>query len=101
MRTPSATPAQDNPDLQIETAILVKFQSAQGSTYVIQQSMGVDDMLSIVANSGHSRFPVVDEGLDEVVGILLAKDLAHYSDEGSRDRFEIKDILGIGNLMTD
>ena len=60
---------------------------------VIQQSMGVDDMLSIVANSGHSRFPVVDESLDEVVGILLAKDLSHYSDEESRDRFEIKDIL--------
>ena len=60
---------------------------------VIQQSMGVDDMLSIVANSGHSRFPVVDESLDEVVGILLAKDLAHYSDEDSRDSFEIKDIL--------
>ena len=60
---------------------------------VIQQSMGVDDMLSIVANSGHSRFPVVDESLDEVVGILLAKDLSHYSDEDSRDSFEIKDIL--------
>jgi len=60
---------------------------------VIQQSMGVDDMLAIVANSGHSRFPVVDESLDEVVGILLAKDLAHYSDDSSRDNFEIKDIL--------
>jgi magnesium and cobalt transporter len=60
---------------------------------VIQESMGVDDMLAIVANSGHSRFPVVDESLDEVVGILLAKDLAHYSDDSSRDNFEIKDIL--------
>ena len=60
---------------------------------VIQEDLGVEDMLAIVANSGHSRFPVIDEGLDEVVGILLAKDLTHYSNEKSRKDFEIKDIL--------
>ena len=60
---------------------------------VIQEDLGVEDMLAIVANSGHSRFPVVDESLDEVVGILLAKDLTHYNDERSREDFEIKDIL--------
>jgi len=60
---------------------------------VIQEDLGVEDMLAIVANSGHSRFPVVDESLDQVVGILLAKDLTHYNDEKSREDFEIKDIL--------
>ena len=60
---------------------------------VVQQDLGVEDMLSIVANSGHSRFPVVDDSLDEVVGILLAKDLTHYNDEESRASFELKDIL--------
>jgi len=60
---------------------------------VVQEDLGVEDMLAIVANSGHSRFPVVDESLDEVVGILLAKDLTHYNDEASRKNFEIKDIL--------
>jgi len=60
---------------------------------VVQEDLGVEDMLDIVANSGHSRFPVVDESLDEVVGILLAKDLTHYNDAASRASFEIKDIL--------
>jgi magnesium and cobalt transporter len=60
---------------------------------VIQEDLGVEDMLNIVANSGHSRFPVVDESLDQVVGVLLAKDLTHYNDEESRSSFEIKDIL--------
>jgi len=60
---------------------------------VVQEDLGVEDMLSIVANSGHSRFPVVDESLDEVVGILLAKDLTHYNDEPSRAKFVLKDIL--------
>ena len=60
---------------------------------VVQEDLGVEEMLDIVANSGHSRFPVVDESLDEVVGILLAKDLTHYNDEKSRASFELKDIL--------
>ena len=60
---------------------------------VVQEDLGVEDMLAIVANSGHSRFPVVDESLDEVVGILLAKDLTHYNDAASRASFELKDIL--------
>ncbi len=60
---------------------------------VVEEDLGVEDMLSIVANSGHSRFPVVDESIDEVVGILLAKDLTHYNDEPSRAAFELKDIL--------
>jgi magnesium and cobalt transporter len=60
---------------------------------VLQEDMGVEDMLAIVANSGHSRFPVVDESLDNVVGILLAKDLTHYSNAESRASFELTDIL--------
>jgi len=60
---------------------------------VIQEDLGVKDMLAIVANSGHSRFPVVEESIDDVVGILLAKDLTHYNDEKSRKSFELKDIL--------
>lgn len=59
----------------------------------LQEDMTVEDMLPVIANSGHSRFPVVDEGLDEIVGILLAKDLSRYSDEKSRRGFVLKDIL--------
>ena len=60
---------------------------------VLQKDQSIEKMLSIVAASGHSRFPVIDESLDEIVGILLAKDLSHYADESSRAAFELKDIL--------
>ncbi|MCK5888039.1 MAG: magnesium/cobalt efflux protein, partial [Alcanivorax sp.] len=33
---------------------------------VVQEDLGVEDMLAIVAKSGHSRLPVIDESLDEV-----------------------------------
>ena len=59
----------------------------------LHDDMPVEDMLPLIASSGHSRFPVVDENLDEIVGILLAKDLSHYSDEKKRNEFVLKDIL--------
>jgi len=59
----------------------------------IDEKMGVEDMLQIVANSGHSRFPVIDESLDKIEGILLAKDLTRYNDSNSRNEFELKDIM--------
>jgi len=59
----------------------------------LYDDMNVEDMLSLISSSGHSRFPVIDESLDEIVGILLAKDLAHYSNEKRRNKFELKDIL--------
>ncbi len=59
----------------------------------LHDDMSVEDMLPLISSSGHSRFPVIDESLDEIVGILLAKDLSHYSNEKRRNDFELKDIL--------
>jgi magnesium and cobalt transporter len=60
---------------------------------ILQGEASVKEMLPVIVNSGHSRFPVIDEGLDDVVGILLAKDLIPYADESSGEKFELKDIL--------
>ena len=37
-----------------------------------------EDILGKVVESGHSRFPVIEEDKDHVVGILLAKDLLRF-----------------------
>lgn len=42
---------------------------------VVEREAPVDEILEAVIRSGHSRFPVIGENRDEVVGILLAKDL--------------------------
>ncbi len=41
----------------------------------LNQDCTVGDALSDIIESGHSRFPVVGEDKDEVIGVLLAKDL--------------------------
>ena len=60
---------------------------------VIDEDTEYSDMLPVVINSGHSRFPVIGDDRDEIVGILLAKDLLRYCEEESRKEFDIRDIL--------
>jgi magnesium and cobalt transporter len=48
-------------------------------------------ILPAVIESGHSRFPVVDGDRDDVVGILLAKDLLRAG--GGTSRFDIREYL--------
>ena len=38
---------------------------------VIERDLGFDKMLELIIQSGHSRFPVIGEDRDEVLGILL------------------------------
>jgi len=49
------------------------------------------DILKIVMQEGHSRYPVFDIDRDDVEGILLAKDLLKYV--GHEDKFDIDDII--------
>ncbi len=46
---------------------------------VVEQSWALDRIIPVVVESGHSRFPVIGESRDEVIGILLAKDLLKFS----------------------
>ncbi|MGD8324454.1 MAG: CBS domain-containing protein, partial [Gammaproteobacteria bacterium] len=49
-------------------------------------------LLETIVNSGHSRFPVIGEDRDEVLGILLAKDLLGHT--GKLDSgFPLKELL--------
>jgi magnesium and cobalt transporter len=49
------------------------------------------DILAAVVESGHSRFPVHGEDKDEILGILLAKDLLKFFGNGAD--FDIRAIL--------
>jgi magnesium and cobalt transporter len=58
---------------------------------VIRQADPIDRILPMVIESGHSRFPVIGEDRDDVIGILLAKDLLRYFH--NPDTFNLADTL--------
>jgi magnesium and cobalt transporter len=59
----------------------------------LDYDMDLDLILPHVVKSGHSRFPVLGENRDEVLGIILAKDLLNYSLPNNQVKFNIKDII--------
>ena len=52
-----------------------------------------DDTLAMIVESGHSRFPVIGEDRDEVLGILLAKDLLRYFGTDAAKEVTIQKLL--------
>ena len=64
----------------------------RSSMVIIRKNSSIEEILPLIINSSHSRFPVILENKDEIVGILLAKDLLKYikKDNGN---FNIEEII--------
>jgi magnesium and cobalt transporter len=50
-------------------------------------------LLKTVIESGHSRFPVMDEDREKIVGVLLAKDLLRLAAQDDGTQFDIKEFM--------
>tara|TARA_B110000467_G_C18279305_1_gene457550 strand:- start:236 stop:1150 length:915 start_codon:yes stop_codon:yes gene_type:complete len=59
----------------------------------IDRNQNLTDFLPIILESGHSRFPVVNEDIDHVDGILLAKDLLAFGFNTQHDNFSLAEII--------
>ncbi len=57
-------------DMQVRDIMIPRAQMT-----VIKVDADLDEALPQVIHAAHSRYPVIDDSLDNVVGILLAKDL--------------------------
>ncbi len=60
---------------------------------IVREDATLQDMLPIIIDSAHSRFPVIGDSRDEVLGILLAKDLLRFFIEGKQAEFSLDDVL--------
>ncbi|CAA6806892.1 MAG: Magnesium and cobalt efflux protein CorC [uncultured Thiotrichaceae bacterium] len=59
--------------------------------HFIHRNSNYRDILKQVMQSGHSRYPVIDESRDDIEGILHTKDLLKYI--GRENEFDIDDIM--------
>jgi len=58
---------------------------------VIDISESPDQFIPMVMHTAHSRFPVIGENKDNVIGILLAKDLLRYY--AGEEEFNVREML--------
>jgi len=75
-------------DMQVRDIMIPRSQ-----VVVLARDASPDVLLRTIVESGHSRFPVIGESRDEVVGILLAKDLLLYAFERTDGRLNVRDLL--------
>lgn len=75
-------------DMQVRDIMIPRTQ-----VVMLERDASPDVLLRTIVQSGHSRFPVIGEGRDEVVGMLLAKDLLLYAFQRSDGRLNVRDML--------
>ena len=64
----------------------------------VQIKEDTDDIIKKIIDSGHSRYPVLGNERNEVVGILLAKDILPKLFKGMKD-FDINEMLRDPNVV--
>ena len=58
---------------------------------VIKTTDSIDRIIAYAVDTAHSRFPVIEEDKDHIIGILHAKDLLKYI--GSSEPFDLESLL--------
>ncbi len=75
-------------DLQVRDIMIPRVQMI-----CLRRDAPISTILPAVVESGHSRFPVLDGDRDDVVGILLAKDLLRLFASTPSARFDMREYL--------
>jgi magnesium and cobalt transporter len=77
-------------DMQVREIMIPRSQ-----VVTVKLSASPAELLQVAIESGHSRFPVIGDGPDDVVGILLAKDLLSLALALAEPapRFNLRNIL--------
>lgn len=75
-------------EMQVRDVMVPKAQMV-----TINQDDTLKDILPLVIESGHSRFPVMDESNKDSIGILLAKDLLKFYFQQNDSLFDLEKML--------
>jgi magnesium and cobalt transporter len=79
--------------LQVSSMQVREIMIPRSHMVVIERDAPRSELLKAIVESGHSRFPVVGEDRDEVVGILLAKDVLRFLVESPGESFDLESSL--------
>jgi len=60
---------------------------------MVSRDATAEETLKLVTETSHSRFPVIDDDRDDVIGILLAKDLLTAVVTAGEFKFDLRELL--------
>jgi len=79
--------------LQVDDMRVRDIMIPRAQVVLLERDASPQTLLRTVVESGYSRFPVIGDSRDEVVGILLAKDLLLHAFEQEDGRLNVREIL--------
>jgi magnesium and cobalt transporter len=79
--------------LQVSSMQVREIMIPRPQVLTVTEKHTLEEALDIVVKASHSRFPVLAESSDSIVGILLAKDLLPYALSKANDSFNVSDIM--------
>lgn len=79
--------------LQVSEVQVREIMIPRSQMVVLERDAAPDEVLKQIVESGHSRFPVVGEDRDEVIGMLLAKDVLRVLVENTDETFSLGSVL--------
>jgi magnesium and cobalt transporter len=75
-------------DLQVRDIMVPRAQMV-----AVRRDDPPEKLLPVIVESGHSRFTVVDDDRDDIVGILLAKDVLRIFASNRQQDFDIREFM--------
>jgi magnesium and cobalt transporter len=79
--------------LQVSEMHVREVMVPRSQMVVIDRHATLDSLLPLLIESAHSRFPIIDDENEDVIGILLAKDVLKYFFNLEKQQFTVDAIL--------
>ena len=79
--------------LQVSSMQVRDIMIPRSQLVIVSAKLPPNKIIELVTKASHSRFPVTGENVDNVIGILLAKDLLPLILKEETEKLDIKDVV--------
>lgn len=79
--------------LQVSSMQVRDIMIPRSQVVTVPAKLAINEIIELITKASHSRFPVIGDNVDNVMGVLLAKDLLPLALNSATDKFNIKDII--------
>ena len=79
--------------LQVSSMQVRDIMIPRSQLVIVSAKLPPNEIIELVTKASHSRFPVTSENVDNVIGILLAKDLLPLILKEETGKLDIKDVV--------
>jgi len=79
--------------LQVSSMQVREIMIPRPQVVTVSARDSLEEILDTVVTVSHSRFPVVAENMDSIIGILLAKDLLRFVLSKNQEPFDVRQVV--------